>query len=86
MKPAKPTESHAYDHREATTKKPAKKLDHMRIHKGQDGGHIVEHHFSGYEHQPERFPFGDTEGAAMMEHVAQHAGVKMQEPDEDDKK
>ena len=56
-----------------------KQLDHIRISKGANGGHVVEHHYAssagGAYQEPEKFPFGDDDGDEMMAHVSKHMGV-----------
>lgn len=66
-------------------KKPKKELDHLRVRKADNGGHIVEHHFSHFEHDPEHHAFGKDEGPEMMDHIAHHMGANVEmEPDEDE--
>lgn len=60
----------------ARHRKPKKELDHLRVHKAENGGHIVEHHFTSFEHEPEHHVFGEHEGEDMMDHIAGHMGVK----------
>lgn len=66
-------------YREATTpKSQGRKLDHLRIHKGEGGGHIVEHHYQDdgmVFHKPAQHVFGEDEGPEMLQHVAKHMGV-----------
>lgn len=55
-----------------------KKLDHIRISKGKNGGHVVEHHYASNGpsyNEPEKYAFGDDDGDEMMDHVRQHMGV-----------
>jgi hypothetical protein len=59
---------------------PKKELEHIRIIPGEKGGVNIEHHFTAYEHKPESFPFGKTEGAQAMAHIAQHSGIEAAEP------
>ena len=64
-------------------KAPKKELDHLRIHKADgDGGHIVEHHHTAFEHPPERHVFGPHEGDKLLAHVAQHMGIPGWEEEE----
>jgi hypothetical protein len=56
-------------------KAPPKALDHVRIYKGEKGGHIIEHHFTSYEHQPEKHPFSKDDGEGALAHVAKHMGI-----------
>lgn len=66
-------------------KKSKKELDHLRIHKAENGGHIVEHHFSSFEHEPEKHVFGQDEGPELLDHVADHMGIASgPEEDEDE--
>ena len=53
-------------------------LSHMEIKEGEDGGHIVSHHFEHYDHPAEHYPFGEGEGREMLTHVAKHMGVKVE--------
>lgn len=71
------TESHAYHEMKmpARSKKPAKVLDHMRVMPAENAGAIIEHHFTKFEHEPERHVFGKEEGAKMAAHVMKHAGM-----------
>lgn len=62
----------------AKRKSSKKMLDHMRIHHAENGGHIVEHHFTsgmGAFHEPERHVFAGHEGGKLLDHVAHHMGV-----------
>lgn len=55
-----------------------KKLDHIRISKGANGGHVVEHHYASNGpsyNEPEKYAFGDDDGDEMIAHVKQHMGV-----------
>ena len=60
-------------------KKQKKELDHLRIMKADNGGHIVEHHFNnsgmGPMVEPERHVFGKEDGGKLLDHVAHHMGV-----------
>lgn len=65
-------------------KRPGKKeLDHIRLSKAENGGHMVEHHFVSEHgfHEPETHVFGDGKGKELMAHVAEHMGVKMEHGD-----
>lgn len=66
---------------ESTAKrKQPKVLDHIRI-KGdmETGGHIVEHHYTGYEHEPKIHRFnedGKSQGGQhIYHHLMKHAGM-----------
>ena len=60
-----------------------KEMDHLRMHKAENGGHVVEHHFQGFEHPPEQAFAGDmpTEKVELPKgHVLQHIAEHMQIP------
>jgi hypothetical protein len=70
--------AHAY--KEAHTP-PAgtKKLRHLLVKEGEDGGHVVEHHYheSGMVyHKPKEYAFGKDEGEDVMAHIAKHAHIR----------
>ena len=71
------------EHARARGAKSEKTLEHLRIYKGAEGGHIVEHHFEGYEHPPERHPFGQDEGAKLHGHLSEHMGIECENCDGD---
>ena len=56
--------------------KPAKVLDHLRIHEAENGGHAIHHHFTSFEHEPEVHVFGKEQGEEAMMHIAKHANIK----------
>lgn len=58
-------------------KLPPKELDHIKLIEGEDGGHVVEHHFTSYEHKPESYPFGDSDGQKLIDHLKEHAHIKI---------
>ena len=66
------------------TARPKKTLSHLRVMKGANGGHIVEHHFTSGMHEPEQHPFSDGQGKAMLAHVAKHMGVAEPEAAEEE--
>jgi hypothetical protein len=56
-------------------RKGRKKVKEIRITKGEDGGHVVEHHYeqpshslSAY-HEPKQHVFGASEGDKLLHHV-----------------
>lgn len=63
----------------AAPKRGKKRLDHMRIHHADNGGHIVEHHFEmdgmGPMHEPETHIFAEHEGGKLLDHIAHHMKV-----------
>jgi len=58
-----------------------KVLSHLRIEPAEGGGHIVEHHFEHYAHEPERHVFGATEGDEAMAHIAKYAKIQVPKAD-----
>lgn len=64
--------------------KPPKKLSHLRVYppQGEGEGHLIEHHFTSYEHEPERHVFAASEGQEALDHIAEHAGIDVGEPEE----
>jgi hypothetical protein len=64
--------------------KPAKVLAHLRVSEAENGGHVVEHHFTSYEHEPESHVFGKGQGAEMLAHVGKHMGVESAEEKHDE--
>ena len=53
--------------------KPAKHIKEIRVRKGKNGGHIIEHHHTRPEHHPmEEHVAADTK--TMLEHMSQHMG------------
>jgi hypothetical protein len=61
---------------QAKGKKPPKVLESLRIKEAENGGHVIEHHFTSYEHEPESHVFAASEGAAAMAHIAKHANIQ----------
>ena len=71
--------------REAKSGPRGKKLDHLRISKAENGGHIIEHHFKedGFRyHKPEAHVFADDEGQAAHDHIAKHMDMPIKEESE----
>lgn len=65
-----------------TSRGAKKKIDHLRIHRADNGGHLIEHHFessSGPYQEPEQHVFAKDEGEKLMAHVAHHMGVEPSE-------
>jgi hypothetical protein len=56
-------------------KKTPKVLDHVRVKRALDGGHVVEHHYTDYQHEPRAYKFGKDEGGRAAAHIARHAGL-----------
>lgn len=61
-----------------SAKKGPKVLDEVRIKRAMDGGHVVTHHYEGYQHEPKAYAFGKNETARAAGHVARHTGLPMQ--------
>lgn len=61
----------------ARDRKPPKVLEDIRIKKGENGGHVVEHHFTSYEHKPEVYPFGAGQGKELAAHLDEHVGTSI---------
>ena len=72
------------EHGGVEPKRPKKELDHIRIKKAENGGHVIEHHFTSYEHQPESHAFGKDQREEALAHISKHMGVSMGEPEEDE--
>jgi hypothetical protein len=58
-----------------TSKKPPKVLDHIRVSRSLEGGHVMEHHYTSYAHEPRPFKFGPEEGGRAAKHLLKHAGL-----------
>lgn len=56
-------------------KKGKKSLAHMEIHPKLGGGHTVRHVYSGYDHEPKEYHFGEAEGHRATAHIVRHAGL-----------
>lgn len=52
-----------------------KTFHHMTIEAGENGGHVMTHHFDGYENQPEVHAFGPKQGRDAAAHVIKHMGM-----------
>lgn len=60
-----------------------KELEHVQIQEGENGGHVVTHHFKGYEHKPEIHAFGPGATQAVvalpaghpLQHIAKAMGM-----------
>ena len=60
----------------ARESKEPKVMSHIEVRKADNGGHIVEKHYTSYEHKPERNVFGKDEGAKALDHIAESCGIK----------
>ena len=56
-------------------KKAPKVLDHLRISRSLDGGHVIEHHYTSYQHEPKAYKFGPDEGDRAATHALRHSGL-----------
>lgn len=68
---------------EGRKRKPKKEIDHLVVRHAENGGHIVEHHHTSMEHEPEHHAFGPSEGEDMLAHVAHHMKISLDEPVEE---
>lgn len=57
--------------------KPAKVVDHIRIHPQMGGGVTVAHHYTSIEHEPAVHNFGMTDGSGFHKHIASVTGMPM---------
>jgi hypothetical protein len=58
-------------------KKQPKVLEHIRVSEAENGGHVLEHHHTSYDHPPETHVFGADEGTKLVAHLAKHAHIKL---------
>lgn len=66
-----------------------KKLHHLEIKEGEEGGHVVTHHYTDNGmsyHHPKEYAFGADEGDEMIDHVRKHMHVTAEhnKPGEED--
>jgi hypothetical protein len=62
--------------RSERTAKPV--LAHILIKEGENGGHVIEHHFrnaAGPYVEPKSYPFGASEGKKAAAHLKEHIGL-----------
>lgn len=64
-------------------KLPPKELDHIAIKQSENGGHVVTHHFTSYEHKPEEYVFAGGDGTKLVQHLKKAAGVKLTDSSND---
>ena len=57
------------------SRKPRKILDHIRVSRSLEGGHVIEHHFTSYQHEPEPHKFGPGRKADARAHLLRHTGL-----------
>lgn len=59
------------------SRKPAKVLSHIEIHEAENGGHVIKHVHTAYEHPTEEHVFGKGESQAAHEHIAEHMSMPL---------
>lgn len=55
-----------------------KKLHHIEMKEGEEGGHVVTHHYTEdgmMYHKPKEYAFGADEGEDVISHVRKHMHV-----------
>lgn len=56
-------------------------VEHVRIYKGENGGHILENHMKSGEgmryEEPKKFPIGKGGGKEIAAHLNKHMGIEM---------
>lgn len=77
----KMTAVEAIGHSYSAQKAGPPKLAHIRIEPADGGGHVVEHHFENYVHEPKRYVFGAGEGQELLDHIEEAAKVKVGKKD-----
>jgi hypothetical protein len=65
-------------------KKGPRVLSHIEIHPAMKGGVTVKHVYSGYQHDPREYNFGEDEGDRAAAHIARHTGLPLQGRAEDE--
>jgi hypothetical protein len=67
--------------KEAKPMKPPKELEHLRVSEAENGGHMVEHHFTSFEHPAEQNVFSPSEEEVelpkghILQHIAEHMHI-----------
>jgi hypothetical protein len=55
-----------------------KVISHLEISEGEEGGHVVRHHYAedgmSY-HKPKEYTFGKDEGSDLMDHLKRHMHI-----------
>jgi len=62
---------------EPRQRKMPKELDHAEMKTAENGGVVIEHRFTHYEHKPETHAFGAGDGHALARHIEKHFGISM---------
>lgn len=65
------------------SRRPAKELDHIEVQKAENGGTVMKHVFTHYEHQPETHAFGKNETEKALAHISKHMGMAKGEADDE---
>jgi hypothetical protein len=75
-----------HEYKEARTpREKGKKLSHLEVSKGEEGGHVVKHVYENdgmTYHKPTEHVFGADEGHEALAHIAKHAGIEAGDGDE----
>jgi hypothetical protein len=71
---AKTADVGASTHRE---RKPKKAISHIRVEEGENGGHILTHEHTHFEHPPEVHVFGKGQSMEAHKHLADHLSMPM---------
>jgi hypothetical protein len=58
-------------------RKAPKQLSHLELHEGENGGHVVHHVFTHYDHPTEHHVFGASEGSKLVDHIVKHGNIKL---------
>jgi hypothetical protein len=77
--------AHAVYREAKTPQSKGKRLHHLEVHRGEDGGHRIVHHYHDdgmAYHPPKEHLFGKDEGPEVMAHIAKHAQIE-HEPESD---
>lgn len=61
----------------ARPKKGPKTLSHIEIHGQLGGGTMIKHVYSGYQHDPREYKFGEDEGDRAAAHIARHTNLPL---------
>jgi len=58
-------------------RKMPKKIDHIEIHEADNGGHILRHIHTNYDHPPEEHVFSPDQGHALVQHLMKHSNIAL---------
>ena len=62
---------------EAKGERVKKEIDHIRVERAKNGGHVVTHHHRHFAHEPETHVFGPGEHEKLMSHLVKHLGLEL---------